>query len=185
MSKIGKKPINVPEGVQVNIKDGLLSVKGKRGELQRAIPDSLTVKIEGSTVVLNPKEIFSGRKAKQDSAIWGTYRSLVQNMVQGVSDGFQQVLEFQGIGYKAAVKGKELELSLGFSHPVLFSAPDGIEFKVEKSKITISGVDKQKVGQVAAEIRAKKPPEPYKGSGIRYSGEVIKRKAGKKATTSM
>jgi large subunit ribosomal protein L6 len=159
-------------------------VKGKRGELQRAIPDSLTAKTEDSTIILSQKEISSGRKAKQDSAIWGTYRSLVQNMVQGVSDGFQKVLEFQGIGYKAAVKGKDLELSLGFSHPVLFSAPDGVEFKVEKNKITISGVDKQKVGQIAAEIRAKKPPEPYKGSGIKYLGEVIRRKAGKKATTS-
>lgn len=176
MSKIGKKPIVIPQGVEVKINGSSLSVKGAKGELQKEIPHLVTVEIKDGSIEVGTKN--------NDPAMWGLYRSLIQNMVLGVSNGFEKVLEFQGVGYKAVVKGKDLDLSLGFSHPILFKAPEGINFAVEKNVIRISGTDKELIGQVAAEIRSLRKPEPYKGSGIRYQGEIIKRKAGKKAVAA-
>jgi len=179
MSKIGKQPIKVPSGVEVKFDSGLLSLKGPKGSLQRNIPKVLDLVLSDGQVLITPKEAQGF-----DKALWGLTRALVNNMVKGVTEGFEKVLEFQGVGYKAAVKGKDLEMGLGYSHPVQIQAPEGIEFKVEKNTIKILGVDKELVGEVAAKIRSKREPEPYKGSGIRYQGEVIKRKAGKKAVAS-
>jgi|SRR3989338_7912638 len=179
MSKIGKKPIEIPSGVSVEIKNDHLSVKGPKGELMNPMIQGVNIAVEGNLVRLSLKD-----EKKGDSARWGLQRSLVANMVIGVTRGFEKVLEFQGVGYKAAVKGKDLELNLGYSHPITISGVEGINFVVEKSSIKISGPDKELVGKVAAEIREKRPPEPYKGSGIRYKDEVIKKKAGKKAVAA-
>ncbi len=177
MSKIGKKPIAIPSGVQITAEGGQLVVKGPKGQLMREFPAEFTVRIDG-------ERLFLERKEGADSAQWGLYRALVRNMIIGVAEGFSRTLEFQGVGYKAAVKGDELELSLGYSHPVTVKAPEGIAFSVEKNTITVSGMDKELVGHVAAEIRSRRTPEPYKLSGIRYAGEVIKKKAGKKAVAT-
>ena len=184
MSKIGKKPVEIPEGVEVKI-EGLkeggfeVAVKGAKGELKRKTHSLVRIKKEKNSIVFSPA--YSAKKA---SALWGTERSLIANMIKGVKDGFSKQLEIQGIGYKAELKGEELVLSLGFSYPIVFKVPEGIEVKVEKNIITISGIDKQKVGQTAAKIRSFRKPEPYKGKGIRYVGEVIIRKAGKKAVSA-
>ena len=183
MSKIGKKLIAVPSGVEVNINSNFISVKGPKGELKRDVSDFLALSLSDNQISVKPKDEKSLRD-KNVRALWGLSRALISNMVKGVSDGFEKTLEFQGVGYKAAVKEGELELGLGFSHPVKIQAPEGIEFKVEKNTIKISGIDKDLVGRVAANIRSKRKPEPYKGSGIRYQGEIIKRKAGKKAVAS-
>lgn len=182
MSKIGKKPITLPKDVQVNFNDGILSVKGPKGQLERSISPLISVAVEAEKLTVGPEK--GSASTRETATQWGLYRSLIQNMVKGVSEGFHKSLEFQGVGYKAVVKGSDLELSLGFSHPIVYTAPEGIVFKVEKNTIAISGIDRELVGQVAAEIRSKRKPEPYKGSGIRYSGEVIKKKAGKKAITA-
>jgi len=184
MSKIGKKTIQIPGGTQVQIKDGLLSVKGPKGELHRNIPESINISVEKEMVTVKPINIGSDQKIKESYSSWGLYRALVQNMIKGVTEGFEEALEFEGVGYKAAVKGNDLELNLGFSHPINIKAPPGVSFKVEKNVIKISGIDKELVGHVAAEIRSKRKPEPYKGSGIRYKGEIIKKKAGKKAVAT-
>ena len=180
MSRIGKKPINIPTNVEITISGSSVRVKGPKGELIREMPNSIEITKEGNVLTIKPK---SGQV--DVAKFWGLTRALMMNMIQGVSTGFEKVLEFNGIGFKAAVKGTNLEMSLGFSHPVVFNAPPGIEFKTEKSKVTISGMEKETVGQVAAKIRAKRPPEPYKGSGIFYKGETIIRKAGKKAATTV
>ena len=177
MSKIGKKPITIPKDVQVKMDDGLVSVKGPKGELSRFIPGNIELNIEGDVLRITPKNT-------EDSATWGLASALVKNMIKGVNEGFETVLEFQGVGYKAVVKGNDLELGLGFSHPETIKAPEGIIFKVEKNVIRIQGMDNETVGKVAAEIRSWRKPEPYKGSGIRYKGEIIKRKAGKKAVAA-
>ena len=182
MSRVGRKIIEVPEGVEVSIeklKEGgyEVKVKGPKGELVRKTHPVIVIEKEDNKISFKP--VYA--KNKQAMAMWGTERSLLANMIEGVKEGFSKQLEIQGIGYKAELKDKELVLSLGFSHPVIYKIPDDIEIKVEKNIITISGIDKQKVGKVAAEIRAFKKPEPYKGKGIRYVGEVIRRKAGKKA----
>lgn len=177
MSKIGKKPITIPKDVQVKMDNGFVSVKGPKGELKRFIPGSVDLNIEGEVLKVIPKNI-------QDSATWGLASALIKNMIKGVAEGFETVMEFQGVGYKAVVKGDDLELGLGFSHPVTVKAPEGITFKAEKNAIRIQGIDNELVGKVAAEIRSWRRPEPYKGSGIRYKGEVIKRKAGKKAVAA-
>lgn len=179
MSRIGKQPIEISDGVDVKIDDNLLTVNGPKGELKQNIHPDLTIEIKDKEILVSPKK---GRK--KNPAIWGTFRSLIANMVKGASEGFEKKLIFEGVGYRALVEGKKLVLSLGYSHPIEVEAPEGIEFKVEKNTIIISGIDKQLIGQVAANIRSKRKPEPYKGKGIRYEDEIIRRKAGKKAVTT-
>jgi large subunit ribosomal protein L6 len=184
MSKIGKKPISIPSGVQIQIQEGLVSVKGPKGELKRTTPNFLTLEVKEANLEVGVQESTSPKINKERSAFWGLYRALIANMVKGVSEGFEESLEFQGVGFKAIPKGSDLELHLGYSHPILYKAPEGIAFKVEKNTIKIAGIDKEVVGMVAAQVRSKRLPEPYKGSGIRYSTEVIRRKAGKKAASA-
>ena len=176
MSRIGRQPIIISDGVEVKIDGDLILVKGKKGELSQKIVPSVKIEIKGKTISLK-----QDNKTKNGLALWGTLRALIANMVEGVSKGFSKKLIIEGIGFKATVNGSKLVLNLGFSHPVEILAPKGIEFKVEKNTILISGIDKQVVGQVAANIRVQKKPEPYKGKGIRYDGEIIRRKDGKKA----
>lgn len=180
MSKIGKKIINIPAGVEVAIDNGLVSVKGPKGELKRKISEVLDMTIDNNIIKIQLKT----NTGKDSSALWGLTRALIANMIKGVTEGFETVLEFQGVGYKAAVKGNDLELSLGYSHPITVTAPEGVSFKVEKNVIKVSGFDKELVGEVAANIRTKRKPEPYKGSGIRYNDEVIIKKAGKKSVAT-
>ena len=176
MSRIGKQPVVIPSGVEVKIEDGKLIAK--KGNLTQEVEfgDRVNVKIEDNKVIFSPVG-----DDRQSRAYWGTYRALTNNAIKGLVEGFEKKLEINGVGYRAQVKGKELELQLGFSHPVVYPIPDGIQITVEKNIITIKGHDKQKVGQVAAEIRSFRPPEPYKGKGIKYVDEVIMRKAGKTA----
>jgi len=175
MSRIGKNPIPVPGGVEVTLAQGAVVVKGPKGELRREIPGAITVRHDGDTVVVErPND------ERQNRALHGLFRSLVNNMVVGVTDGFRKNLEIQGVGYRAAMDGKDLVLNVGFSHPVRFQAPDGISYVLEgQTKVAVLGIDKQAVGEEAARIRRVRPPEPYKGKGIRYEGEVVRRKAGK------
>jgi large subunit ribosomal protein L6 len=177
MSRIGRKPISVPEAVTVEIAPGLVAVKGPKGAL--AQPLSTDMKVEqsdGTLTVARPTDRGEHR------ALHGLTRSLIANMVEGVTEGFEKRLEIQGVGYRAQLKGKNLELALGYSHPVAIEAPDGIEFEVpQPTEIIVRGIDKQLVGQVAADIRKRRPPEPYKGKGIRYRGEHVARKVGKRA----
>ncbi len=179
MSRIGKKPIRIPEGVEVKIEKGEVIVKGPRGELRKEIPSKIGVEIK-------EKEIFVSAKSgdKKTRAIWGTTRAVLSNLIEGVTKGFEKKLEIQGVGYKAVMEGEDLILSVGFSHPVKIKSPPGIKVSVEKNIITFSGIDKELVGQIAAKTRRVKPPEPYKGKGIRYLGEVVRRKVGKKAATA-
>jgi len=179
MSRIGKKSIQIPEGVEVKIEGDLIMVKGPKGELKNQIRPEIKAEVKDGQVEFKP-QIFR----KGTSALWGTYRSLIFNMIEGVTKGFEKALEIEGVGYRAVLEGKDLVLNLGYSHPIKIKAPQGIEFKVEKNNITVSGIDKQLVGQVAAEIRSGRKPEPYKGKGIRYRGEIIRRKAGKKAVAT-
>lgn len=176
MSKIGKQPIIIPSGVTFSVdKNNQVFVKGPKGELSKKIDSKILLEVNDGKVVVSLKN-----NSRKNYAIWGLFRMLIFNMIEGAGKGFEKKLEIQGIGYKAIQKGKDLELALGFSHSVPFKAPEGIEFKVEKNTITITGFDKQLVGQVAADIRSKKKPEPYKGKGIRYVGERVRRKSGKK-----
>ena len=178
MSRIGKKPIPIPEGVVARKAAGLVSVKGPKGEIEREIHPEIEVKIGEKEIIVIPR-----RESRKSAALWGLSRSLIANMVEGVANGFEKKLEYEGIGFRAALEGggTALLFQLGFSHPVRFETPSGISFLVEKNTITVSGIKKDLVGETAARIRALKPPEPYKGKGIRYRGEVILRKAGKKA----
>ncbi len=176
MSRVGKNPVEVPAGVEVAIKGGLVSAKGKLGTLDFQATDDVKITQEDSKIWVKPVN-----ETKKARAMWGTARSRIQNMVQGVSEGFTKELEINGVGYRAAVQGQSLNLQLGFSHDVAYPIPEGITIKCEKpTSISISGADKQKVGQVAAEIRGYRPPEPYKGKGVKYADEVILRKEGKK-----
>jgi len=179
MSKIGKKIIEIPKGVEVKIDADSVWAKGPKGELKKTFHDSVSISVEGNNIIVKNKKTDS-----PDTALWGLVRSLLANMIKGVNEGFEKNLEFEGIGYKASVKGDNLELNLGYSHPIFIKAPAGIEFKVDKNVIKISGIDKELVGHIAAEIKSKRLPEPYKGKGIRYAGEVIRRKAGKKAAAT-
>ncbi len=180
MSRIGKQPINIPSGVTVQIQGGLVKIAGSRGTLQRLLHDEIRAELRDQTLFLLPS-----LQTKRTAALWGLERALLANMVQGVAHGYEKRLELEGVGYRVQLLNeKELTLTLGFSHPVNINAPEGITFRTEKNTIIVSGVDKALVGQVAATIRAKKPPEPYKGKGIHYLGEVIRRKAGKKATAA-
>jgi large subunit ribosomal protein L6 len=177
MSRIGKKPIELPDGVSVEVGPGRVSVKGPKGELQQKIsPDMEVEQDDGTLSVSRPTDRGEHR------ALHGLTRSLIANMVEGVTDGFEKRLEIQGVGYRAQLRGRSLELALGFSHPVSVEAPEGIEFEVpQPTEIVVRGIDKQLVGQVAADIRKRRPPEPYKGKGIRYQGEHVARKVGKRA----
>jgi len=177
MSRIGRKPVAVPDAVTVTLAPGNIAVKGPKGELTQTYSQDMTVsQEEGTILVARPTDRGPHR------ALHGLTRSLIANMVEGVTDGFEKRLEIQGVGYRAALKGKNLELALGYSHPVPIDAPEGIEFEVpQPTEIIIRGIDKQLVGQVAADIRKRRPPEPYKGKGIRYKGEQVLRKVGKRA----
>ena len=186
MSLIGKQPIQIPENVEIKISVDSILVKGPRGEISKNLHPSVIVEEKDKEILVKPSN-----DSIQSRALWGTYRSLINNMVKGVKDGFEKVLVYEGIGFKSEVKsdssvesGKVLELNVGFTHSVKVPAPKGIDFKTEKNQITVSGLDKELVGQVAANIRKVKPPEPYKGKGIRYKDEVIIRKAGKKAVAA-
>lgn len=181
MSRIGKKPIMVPDGVEIKIENGKVGVKGPKGELVRFFKPDISVKLEGRTLVLKPVKPDTDKGIR---ALWGTYASHIINMIEGVIKGFSKSLVIEGVGFRAQLDGRDLVLNLGFSHPVRKSIPPGIEIRVEKNKILVSGNDKELVGQTAAEIRALKKPEPYKGKGIRYEDEVVRRKAGKKSVSS-
>lgn len=177
MSRIAKLPIPIPSGTTVTFTDGMFSVKGPKGTISRPFKEDVVVLLDPTSVTLKPKndkDIFS-------RALWGTYASHVKNMIAGVNTGYQKKLILEGVGFKSEVKGKNLELALGFSHGVTVPIPEGLTVTAEKNVITVSGIDKETVGQFAAKIRAMKKPEPYKGKGFRYEGEVIRRKQGKKA----
>jgi large subunit ribosomal protein L6 len=177
MSRIGRRPIPLPSGVTVTIEPELVSVKGPKGELSERVPRDIEVVQEGEALLVSrPTDRGEHR------ALHGLTRSLVANMVQGVTDGYEKRLEIQGVGYRAQLKGKNLELAVGYSHPVPIPAPDGIEFEVpQPTRIVVKGISKQQVGEIAAIIRKQRPPEPYKGKGIRYEGEYVQRKVGKRA----
>ncbi|GAB4172254.1 MAG: 50S ribosomal protein L6 [Thalassobaculales bacterium] len=176
MSRVGKNPVPVPAGVSVAVEDGKFSAKGKLGHLSMALSRDVLVSVDGGQVTVRPNG--DGKRARM---MWGTTRNLVRNLVKGVSEGFTVNLEISGVGYRAAVEGSDLVLSLGYSHPVRYPIPEGVTVKCERpTAIAISGADRQKIGQVASEIRAWREPEPYKGKGIKYAGEVILRKEGKK-----
>ena len=179
MSRIGKKPIEIPQGVEVKIDKQKVLIKGPKGELNIEVRPEIKVEIkEGKIFVTLQIE------TKKSKALWGLTRALLQNMVKGVVEGYEKKLEIEGVGYRANLEGQDLVLNIGFSHPVKIVAPQDIKFSVEKNIITINGIDKGAVGQIAAEIRRVRPPEPYKGKGIRYVGEQIRRKVGKKAATA-
>jgi large subunit ribosomal protein L6 len=177
MSRIGRKPIAIPEGVEVQVAPGHVVVKGPKGRLEQDLSSEMKIEQENGTLtVQRPTDRGEHR------ALHGLTRSLVANMVEGVTDGYEKRLEIQGVGYRAQLKGSTLELALGFSHPVSITAPEGIEFEVpQPTEVVVRGIDKQLVGQVAADIRKRRPPEPYKGKGIRYRGEHVARKVGKRA----
>ena len=179
MSRIGKKPILIPEGVEIKIEDGRVVVKGPKGELFLKIQPEIKIEMEDKKLSVRPK--IDGKKTK---AFWGTTRAILANTIKGAKEGYEKKLEIEGLGYRAQLSGDNLLLYVGFSHPVEIKSPTGIKFLVEKNIITVSGIDKELVGQISANIRKVKPPEPYKGKGIRYSGEVIRRKVGKKAAAT-
>src|SRR3989339_484814 len=183
MSKVGKKQINIPSGVEIKLNGNLITVKGPKGELKNIFSDSLMIEIKDNTLQILPSGIVKKMKGEV-FAFWGLSRALIQNMILGVTDGFEKCLDFQGVGYKAVVKGNDLVLELGYSHPITITAPNGIAFRVEKNSIKVAGIDKDLVGRIAAQIRSKRKPEPYQGSGVKYSGEVLRRKAGKKAAST-
>lgn len=179
MSLIGKKPISIPEGVKVVVDGNIVSVSGPKGELKKTLPKHVELKIDADGVLVSVK-------GKEKSALvsHGTTRALVANMVQGVSAGWEKTLELVGTGYRAETTGKQLTLQVGYSHPIKFDAPEGIDFKVEKSEITVRGTEKEMVGLICAKIKFTRPPDPYKGKGVKFKGEVIRRKPGKAAKTA-
>lgn len=179
MSRIGKKPISIPEDVEVKIEGQKIIVKGPRGELQREVRPEVKIEIKDKEIIVVPV-----KETKKTKAFWGLTRALIANMIEGVTKGYEKKLEIEGIGYKANLEGDDLILQVGFSHPVKIKQEEGIKFSIEKNIVTVSGINKELVGQIAAKIRAVKPPEPYKGKGIRYLGEYIRRKAGKKVATT-
>ncbi|HOQ08641.1 MAG TPA: 50S ribosomal protein L6 [Syntrophomonadaceae bacterium] len=175
MSRIGKKPISLPQGVEITVKDNMVTAKGPKGTLSQAIPQGITVSVQDNQIVVE-----RAGDSKQDRAYHGLTRALLANMVQGVSTGFERKLELVGVGYRAQLQGKKLVINIGYSHPVEVEPPEGIEFEVPAAnKITVKGIDKQLVGNTAAVIRDIRRPEPYKGKGIKYEDEVVRRKAGK------
>lgn len=174
MSRIGKQPIDLPEGVSVRVEGSVVKVKGPKGELEYVVHPDIGVKLNEGRLVCSV-----GRASRRAAALWGTTRSRLANIVEGVSQGYRKELELHGVGYRASLKGKDLGLLVGFSHPVVINAPPGISFTVDKEVVTVEGSDKVQVGQVAADIRAVRKPEPYKGKGVRYRGERVRRKVGK------
>jgi large subunit ribosomal protein L6 len=178
MSRIGKKPILIPEKVAVKIEGNKVTISGPKGELVREVRPEIKVEVKDSNIVLSIQI-----ETAQSNAFWGLFRNLIANMVTGVVDGFEKKLELDGLGYRGAVEGKDLVLQVGFSHPVKINAPSGVTFSVDKNIIIVSGPDKESVTQTAAIIRKVKPCEPYKGKGIKYEGEKIRRKAGKRVVT--
>jgi large subunit ribosomal protein L6 len=174
MSRIGKKPVLIPSGINVKTDGSKISFSNSKVTEELETKNNVLFKVEGNELIFSPKD-----ETKQSSAFWGTYRSLAQNIITGLTQGFKKELEINGVGYRANVKGNVLELQLGFSHPINFEIPKGLSIAVNKNLITITGVNKQQVGQVAAEIRGFRPPEPYKGKGVKYVDEHIIRKAGK------
>jgi large subunit ribosomal protein L6 len=176
MSRIGKRPVPLPGGVTANVSGQTVSVKGPKGALQLSLPEDVSATLESGAVRIDPRS-----DSKRARAMWGMSRSLLANVVTGVTKGFERRLEITGVGYRAALQGKNLQLSLGYSHEIIYPVPEGIAIAMPKpTEIVISGVDRQKVGQVAAEIRDFRPPEPYKGKGVKHAGEYIFRKEGKK-----
>jgi large subunit ribosomal protein L6 len=176
MSRVGKNPVTIPQGVTIDVAGGVATVKGKLGTLKLPITKEVDVSVQDGKVLVKP-----ANETNESRVMWGTTRANLRNMVEGVSKGYSKALEINGVGYRAAVQGKNLQLQMGYSHDVLYPIPEGITIKCEKpTAVLISGYDKQKVGQVAAEIRAVRPPEPYKGKGIKYDTETILRKEGKK-----
>ena len=175
MSRIGKKPISIPSGVEIKLQDGKITVKGPKGELFREVRPEVNVEITEKEVIVTPK-----LETKQTQAFWGLTRALIANMVEGVVNGYEKKLIIKGLGYKATMEGDTLVLLVGFSHPVKLKPMEGVKMEVKGTTITVSGINKEKVGLRAAQIRKVKKPEPYKGKGIRYSDEIIKRKAGKR-----
>ena len=179
MSRVGKKPIEIPQSVEVKITGQQVNIKGAKGELSQVVRPEIKVEVkEGKIFVTTQME------TKKSKALWGLTRALLQNMIKGVTEGYEKKLEIEGVGYRANLEGQDLVLNVGFSHSVKIKAPEGIKFSVEKNIITISGIDKGLVGQIAAKIRRVRPPEPYKGKGIKYVGEQIRRKVGKRAVTT-
>lgn len=176
MSRIGKKPVAVPQGVTASVNGQTVTAKGPKGELKFVVNDEVLVKMEGADISVEPRDQSKDARSK-----WGMSRTQILNILSGVKDGFEKKLEITGVGYRAAMQGRNLQLALGFSHDVVYETPEGITIAVPKpTEITVSGIDKQRVGQVAAEIREYRGPEPYKGKGVRYAGERIVRKEGKK-----
>jgi large subunit ribosomal protein L6 len=176
MSRIGKKAVPIPSGVTANVEGQTVKVKGPKGQLQVVLPDDVMVKMDNGEVKVDPRN-----ETKRARSMWGTSRTLVSNLVTGVTKGYEKKLEITGVGYRAALQGKNLQIALGYSHDVIFAIPEGIAITTPKpTEILITGIDKQKVGQVAAEIRGFRPPEPYKGKGVKYANEYIFRKEGKK-----
>ncbi|MCA9354984.1 50S ribosomal protein L6 [Candidatus Kaiserbacteria bacterium] len=175
MSRLGKIPVTIPSGVTVTFENGLLTVKGAKATLTREIKKDVEVKIEGNTITLSPKNTPDAK------ALWGTYAAHIHNMITGVTEGFTRVLEIEGVGYRGEIKGREIVLNVGFSHQVNVAIPEGINAEIVKNVVTLTGPDKEALGQFAANVRKVKKPEPYKGKGIRYQGEYIIRKQGKKA----
>jgi len=176
MSRIGKRAVTVPSGITANVEGQTVKIKGPKGQLSVEIPDEVSVKLEGAQIKVGPRN-----ETKRARSQWGTTRTLIANLIAGVTKGFEQRLEINGVGYRAAVQGKNLQMALGYSHDIVYPIPEGIAIATPRPvEIVISGIDRQKVGQVAAEIRAFRGPEPYKGKGVKYAGEFIFRKEGKK-----
>jgi large subunit ribosomal protein L6 len=176
MSRIGKKAVAIPAGVTASVEGQTVKMKGPKGALEFVVPDDIVVKMDNGAIKVDPKS-----ETKRALAMWGTSRTLVSNLIAGVTKGFETRLEITGVGYRATVQGKNLHIALGYSHDITYPIPDGIAIVAPKpTEIVVTGIDKQKVGQVAAEIRGFRPPEPYKGKGVRYAGEYIFRKEGKK-----
>ena len=177
MSRIGKKSIQITDGVEVKFANGIVEAKGPKGVLTMKPVESMEIVIEGKEIKITPKNL----EEKNAKAFWGLTRTLIANMIDGVSKGFEKKMELNGVGFKVRVEGKDLILDVGFSHPVKVTAPEGISFSTEKNVITVSGIDKELVGRIAADIRRVRPPEPYKGKGIKYQNEILRKKLGKKA----
>ena len=179
MSRVGKQPIKIPQDVEVKIEGQRVTVKGPKGELFREVRPEVKVELKEGELLVSPQ-----KETKETRAFWGLSRALLANLVQGVTEGFEKKLEIRGVGYRASLEGEDLNLKVGFSHPVKIKKPEGIIFSVDKEVITVSGIDKELVGEMAAKIRKIRPPDPYKGKGIRYLGEVVRKKEGKKAVAT-
>jgi len=179
MSRVGKKPILIPQGIEVKISDNKVVVKGPKGEITKEIRPEIKIEVSEGKILVSPQ-----KETQKTKAFWGLTRALIFNMIEGVTKGYEKKLQIEGVGYRASLEGEDLVLQVGFSHPVKIKKTESIKFSVEKNVITVSGIDKELVGQIAAKIRRVRPPEPYKGKGIRYLGEEVRRKVGKKVVTA-